>query len=302
MTENFLTTIALSESTGSPAGLLAGPYQVQGTNALVRTEAISTLTRKDPWRATKESTPLLAAPGFAWACDVGDGQASDVILDAIGDPGRSEEAGNLRTWRVGRASEARRFDFHADAVGGGDILVQNAALVSAQLVIERGAIANWTTNWAGRSIAAEDPAWTVEELQNTEYATAVTTTITIDDEELRIFSAAIQIDRRIRAANFGEDGIARNWAGSPAFDVVGRVALRLEASDFLGAMTGQILERAIAITMVAGDRTRTLTLAKCACEIPDHRLIGQGTYEHLMDFAVIREEGQDVLTITSETP
>jgi hypothetical protein len=302
MSENFLSTLSIKEAASSPAGLLAGPYQIHGSNSLIRTRPITTLTRKDPWRSSAESLPVLVEPSFAWACDVGDSIASDIILDAMGDPTRSTEAGNTRTWKIGRADDVRRFDVWGEPVEGGDIRVTDAGLSTAQLVIERGRIASWVTDWVGWQILGTAPAWTPEELTNTTYATAVTTTVTVDGETLRVFSGAVNIGRQLQAANFSQDGAASVWAGALAFDVVGRLALRLEASDAIAALQGQILTREIVIEMVAGTRTRTITLPKCSCEIRERRLHSQGTYEHILDFAVLREEGEDVMTVTSTTP
>lgn len=302
MTENFATTIVIGEDTSGPAGVLTGPVAVLGTNAVIRTRPITTMTRKDPWRSSAEAIPIISAPFVGWACDVGNSHASDLILEAMGDPGRSETDGPEITWKVGRASDVRRFDFHAALVEGGDMLVREAALASAQLVVERGRIANWITEWVGRRTGEGVPEWTPEDYTNTEYATAATTTVTVDDEELPVFSVALQISRAIKAANFTEAGRASAWEGSLAFDVIGRAALRLDSADALDALQGGILTRAIEITILAGNRTRVITIPKCACEIRERRLVGPGTYEHLMDFAVLREEGQDLITITSSTP
>lgn len=299
MIENFFSTLAIGGAAGSPAGLMDGPYGIQASNGLIRTEAVETLTRKDPWRSSVESLPVLVMPTFAWACDVGDGDASDIILDAMGDPGRGDDTAGTRTWKIGRADDVRRFDVAAAPTEGGDIRVLGAALNSAQLVIERGRIASWSTEWVGRQIDDTTPVWTPTDLENTTYATAPTTTITLDGETLRIFSGAINVGRGIRAANFSEAGVAGAWTGDLAFDIVGRMALRLEESDFLAAMQGEILTREIVITMTAGTRVRTFTLPKCACELRERRLVGPGTYEHLVDFAVLREEGAEIMTVTS---
>lgn len=300
MIENYATELAIQQATGSPAGLMTGAYRIHGTNAMVRTQAIASLTRKDPWRSSADTIPILIEPAVAWACDVGDQDATEVIFDALGDPTRATDVAGVRTWRLGRASSVRRFDFHAATTEGANVRVKDMGLTSAQLVIERGNIANWMTEWAGWSIDDTDPAWTTTDLGNETYATAPTTIVTIDGAGYKVFAAAVSISRPMVPANFSQAGSAQAWAGGLAFDVVGRLALRFDPGDFEDLIQGEIQTREIVIEMTAGSRVRTLALPSCAVEMRDRRLIGPGTYEHLVDFAVLREEGQDVMTMTSE--
>lgn len=299
MTENFATLLQIQADPDGPAGLLDGPYQIDSVQAAVRRSERVGVTRQDPWRALAVSRPLLVTPEIAWNHEIGDSIAHDLIWDALGDPGRGDLTGSTRTWRIGRPDGVRRFDFVAQLVEGGALVIGGAACSTCQIAIERGRIVTAMTEWVGRSLSTTDPAWDPELLANENFATSLISSVNFDDLEIPIFSAGITISRDIQAANLDLDGTARSWRGTLAVDILGRLALRLDSSDHLDLLLGQVQHRAITLTLVAGARTRTIELPRCAVECTERRLVERGQYEHVIEFAVLRDSDQDLAIVTS---
>jgi len=301
MSENFRSAIEVRQGTG-PAGLMTGTYAMTTSLVKLARRALTGIMVRDPWRSTAANQPILSGKSLAVAFDVSDGENCELMFDALGDPGRGTDVAGTRTWKVGRPSDVRRFDFALLPVEGGNLELREAALVQAQLVIERGRMVTCFTEWEGRQLIDDHDAWTTTDIGGVNYAGALDATVDFDGEAGPVFSAALSVSRDLRAANYTLAGVARNWKGSLTPDVVGRIAVRTTAADFASMMMGETFERAITLTITAGAKVRTLTLPRCICEAGERQLVARGTYEHVLEFALLRESGQDALTVTTTTP
>lgn len=301
LTENFRSVIQARQGTG-PAGLMTGTYALTASQVKLSRKALSSMMVRDPWRSTAANLPILSSKSMALAFDVSDGENCELMFDAMGDPGRATDVAGTRTWKVGRPSDVRRFDFALLPVEGGDLELREAALVQAQIVLERGRMLSCFTEWQGRELTTDHDAWTATDIGGTNYAGALDATVDFDGESGPVFAFAISVNRDLRAANFTLAGVAQNWKGSLTPDVVGRIIVRTDAAEFAAMMMGGTYEKEITVTLTAGAKVRTITLPRCICEVGERQLIARGTYEHVLEFALLREAGQDALTITSTTP
>lgn len=300
MTENFATDLAIREDATGPAGLIAGPYRVNAVSALLQREMLTGTERRDVWRAITHRVVALSGHSLGWEFDVGDADTLELVIDSLADPGRATDLAGVRTWPMGRPTSVRRFDFIIDPVEGGHFELLRAACVSAQIGIERGRVATCLTRWAGQDLSTADTATEPDDLYSVEFANAATCTIDVEGVTGKVFAGAIAFDRDIQPAGYRETGGATGWKGSGTVDVLGRIACRLDTDDFADLMIGTILDREIIITMQAGARARTITLPSCRIMLAQRTFIGEGTYEHQFEFAVVRSEDQDVAVFTSE--
>lgn len=303
MTENFATTAIIREDATGPAGLVAGPFMVASNSLLLGRETLSSISRRDFWRALTETVPVLSGFSIGWECDVGNCETTELIFDALADPGRGTDEAGLRTWLLGRPDDVRRFDFIIDPVEGGHFEALGCAIQSAQLVMERGRIASWMTRWVGRSLTTEDSEPTATNQDNSAFAAAPTVEIAFSEfDGIPVFAGAISFSRRIDPAHYGTDSIATKWKGDQAVDVIGRCACRVSVDDFADMMMGEVIESGVTITLTAGDRVRVITIPSCRLEVGERTMVGEGLYEHVVQFAVVRSEGEDILSFTSEEP
>lgn len=300
MTENFATSLEVREDATGPAGLIAGPYRLDATSALLGRETLTSIQRRDFWRAVTKTLPIISAHGLGWEFDVGDCDSLELVLDAMADPGRSTDSAGVRTWRFGRPESIRRFDFIIDPVEAGHFELLRAGCQSAQIIMERGRLASCVTRWGGQELSTTDTSTDSTPLQNQTFAAAPTCTIEIEDFTGPVFSGALLLQRDIEPAGYDETGVASGFKGQSVVDILGRLACRASTADFADMMAGDVLERSVVITMTAGTRRRVLTMPACRLEVGERQLIGQGTYEHLIEFAVIRTTDQDCLSVTSE--
>jgi len=300
MTENFATTLIVEEDATGPAGLVAGPFMVNSISALLGREALTSLQSRDFWRAVTKTVPILSTFALGWEFDVGDSECTEIIFDALADPTRGDDTAGVRTWRMGRPDDIRRFNFIIDPVEGGHFELRAAALRSAQFAIERGRLATCLTQWVGRELTTDDSAPSSTAASNTRFASAPTCTITLDGWDIPVFSGAIAFNRDVQPAQFDLNNVASKWTGEQSVDVLGRINTRLSSGNFASLMRGGVIEKAITVTMTAGARVRVIELPVCRLEVSERTLVGEGTYEHLVQFAVVRSEGADIMTATSE--
>lgn len=300
MTENFATSVIIAEDVTGPSGLVAGPFLVNSIGFLLGREAITNLQRRDFWRAITTTVPILSQYQIGWEFDFGDSDVPEAIFDALADPERGTEASGVRTWKLGRPDDVRRFDFIIDPVEGGHFEARECAIASAQFVFERGRIATCLTRWVARFLTTDDSAPTATNADNTTFAAAPTVEVEIDGLPARVFSGALDLSRTIEPAQFDANGRASQWTGRQTVDVLGRLACRFSEEEFANLVTGEVIESEMVIRITAGTRVREISMSTVRMEVGERTFVGEGTYEHLIQFAVVRSEGQEIATITSQ--
>lgn len=299
MTENFATSVIVGEDITGPAGLVAGPFLVSSISLLLGREAITSLQSRDFWRAVTNTVPILSQYQIGWEFDLGDSDVTELVFDALADPARGDDTAGVRTWKLGRPDDVRRFDFILDPVEGGHFEARECAIASAQFVFERGRIATCLTRWVARHFTTEDSAPTATNADNTTFAAAPTVEVEIDGLPAQVFSGALSFTRVIEPAQFAATGRASQWVGEQAVDVLGRLACRFSDEEYATLMSGQVIEAEMVIRIVAGDRTREITMPAVRMEVGERTFVGEGTYEHLIQFAVVRTEGEEIAVLTS---
>jgi len=301
MTENFATSLIVRADAIGPQGIIAGPYLVNGSNALLSRTTETSLDRRDLWRSITERVPVMSRHQLGWEFEVGDSDVFELVADALADPGRSTDAAGVRTWRIGRPDDVTRWDFIMDPVEGGHFELLAAACSSAQLVIERGRIASVSTQWQGRSLVTNDSNPEATEADNTQMAGSLSCYVAIGGMIAPVFSGAVSFTREISAAQYNMQNVATRWTGRQVVDVLGRLVCRVPSDNFATMMRGGVIERSITITLDAGSRRRVITIPAARMQILTRGVINAGTYEHVIEFASVRITGQDLATITSST-
>lgn len=300
MTENFATSLIIGEDASGPAGLVAGPFMVYGVSALLTREVATMLERRDFWRGMTVNEPVISMFSAGWEFDVGDGIALDLVLDALADPDRGTDVAGVRTWKFGRPDDVRRFDLIFDPVEGGHYELRGSAVISAQLVMERGRLVTCVTQWVGRSLTTEDSAPSFTSGDNAAFAAAPTVTVDIGGEDWPVFAGAISFNRPLSPAQLDLDSVATKWTGRQTVDIVGRLLCRTSVSNFGSLIRGNVVNKELTFTIECEGRTRTLTIPAARLEMAERTMIGEGTYEYVVEFAALRLEGEDLMTATSE--
>lgn len=300
MTENFATSLIVTEDTAGPAGVVAGPYSMRGTNVLLTRRPITVIQRRDPWRSVTHQVPILSRHQLGWEFEVSDAETTELIFDALADPDRTTDVSGLRTWNLGQPGDVRRFDFALDPVEGGHFELRAAALIEAQLVMDRGRLATWTTQWLGRELTTDDSEPVATDQSGINFGGSLDVQIEFDDIEATIMSGAIAFTRNIEPAQYDDRNMATQWTGRHSVDVVGRIVCRLPFGDYAEMMVGKLIETGITVSFASGNKERQIILPAVRMQTTNRAFISQGTYEYSVDFVAVREVGQSVAVLTSE--
>lgn len=300
MTENFATSLIVAEDATGPAGAVAGPFSIRGTNVLLSRRPITAIQRRDAWRSVTHQLPVISSHQLGWEFEISGSDATEIVFDALADPGSSTLVGGLRSWQLGQPSDVRRFDFVLDPVEGGHFELRGAACTEAQLVMDRGRLATWTTQWVGRQLTTDDSEPTATDASGANFGGAIDVQIAFADIEAVIMSGAVAFTRDLAPAQYGTDNVAKQWTGRHSVDVVGRLICRIPNADYAELVVGRLIDTAATIQINCGQRERMIELPAIRLQATNRAFISQGTYEYSIDFVAVRTVNEPVASFTSE--
>jgi hypothetical protein len=299
MTENFATSLIVAEDDTGPAGVITGPFSVRGTSALLTRQTQTAISRRDMWRAVTHQIPILSRHQIGWEFESSDSETTELLFDALGDPGRTTDVAGLRTWSLGQPNDVRRYNFVTDPVEGGHFELRGAACVEAQVVVDRGRLATWTTQWIGRQLTTEDSDPTATDASGDVFGGALQAQVEFSDIEATVLSCAVAFTRDITPAQYDLDNIATQWVGRHAVDAVGRIICRLPFGDYAELILGDIIETDLTISLTTGDKLRQIILPAVRLQANTRALVSAGTYEYSVEFVAVREYDSPVAYLTS---
>jgi hypothetical protein len=304
MNENWRSVVGFEHDATGPDRLITWtPRPLNSSAVNLKRDEVATLRQRSPHRAASNVRGILSTYSVEWDWPLTSTlEYLRIILEMIGDPGRSDTADETTTYKVGRGKDPIRSNIYLDGVDGSHYQAVSCILTDWTLNVDLAQHIRSESTFAARELRMMESAysWPDEAPASGRVASAKDALVTIGGAQYPVFGWSVGFQREASAAGLDEDGIASAWGGNLTFDIGGKLVCRAPADEFEEAFTSQRFDPITAVVELPGGASLTLQFPHCVLQADSKRIVSPELYEYALSWSALQAADSELATLILE--
>lgn len=299
--ENWRSTVGFEHDATGPDRLVAWSPRLMNSSGLdLKRNVVASLRRRDPHRAASEQLNLLSTFAAEWDFPLTSAvEYLQLVLEALGDVGRTNAAEGSTVYKVGRGKDPVRTNLYMDGVDGTHHKAAGCILTDLTLNVDTLKSVTVGATWAARELVTGGGAFAGDAAPASgRLAMGRDSLVTVGETQYPVFGWSVGFQREAQPAGLNENGVASAWGGNLTFDIGGKLVCRCTRPDFDEALTSQRIDPITAVIQFAGGSSLTMAFHRCILQADAKRVVSPEQYEYSLSWAATQADDDDCAIIT----